>query len=73
LYEFKILKTLFFLGTEMWVQRLKWPGLSSFNTANRKAIQQGAEVLAYVKQFKNFSFFWILNAGHMVTIDLENV
>ena len=59
------------VGTEKWVQKLKWNGLSGYNAAPRKVIQDKETNLpvAFVKEYKNFSFYWILDAGHMVPAD----
>merc|ERR1740137_58245 len=59
------------LGTERWVQRLQWDHLSDFNHANRTALKtQAGYPWGYLKQYDNFSFYWILNAGHMVPADV---
>jgi len=60
------------MGTEAWVQKLNWPGLQNYNTAPRKPYH--AEKVTngpagYIKSYENFSFYWILNAGHMVPYD----
>lgn len=59
------------VGTERWVQKLKWPGLSGYNAAPRKPVRDKVTKLqvAFVKTFKNLSFYWILDAGHMVPAD----
>ncbi len=59
------------IGTELWVQKLKWAGLQKYNSAPRKTIrsQTTNQPVAFVKQFENFSFYWILDAGHMVPSD----
>ena len=58
-----------YVGTEKWVQRLKWDGLSHYNSAKRTALTSHEGIpWGYVKSFKNFTFYWILNAGHMVCI-----
>ncbi|BBN17237.1 serine carboxypeptidase 1 [Marchantia polymorpha subsp. ruderalis] len=57
-------------GTEAWVQKLKWPGLAEFNRAERKAIScDETQTSAFVKQHENLTFYWIMNAGHMVPTD----
>ena len=53
-------------GTERWVQRLKWPGLQKYNNASRQQMKSGKTPVAFLKQYDNFSFYWILDAGHMV-------
>ena len=56
-------------GTERWVQNLTWPGLPEFNKSWRTSmyvVPNSRQVAGYVKSYKNFSFYWILDAGHMV-------
>ena len=62
------------VGTERWVQKLKWSGLAGYNSAPRKVILDKDTKLpvAFVKKYKNFSFYWILDAGHMVPADAGN-
>jgi len=61
------------LGTEQWVGKLSWPGLAHYLQASRVPLLNPTTTanipLAYVKQYKNLSFYWILNAGHMVPQD----
>ena len=59
------------LGTENWVQTLKWPHLQEFFDSTRIPLMDKTTGVTqgFVKRFKNFSFFWILNAGHMVPTD----
>ncbi|XP_013392846.1 retinoid-inducible serine carboxypeptidase [Lingula anatina] len=59
------------LGTEAWVQKLTWPYLHQFNTAKRKPLLDPLKKnpIAFVKQYKNLGFYWILDAGHMVPAD----
>ncbi|XP_070579425.1 retinoid-inducible serine carboxypeptidase-like [Ptychodera flava] len=60
------------LGTEAWVQKLKWDGLSGFNNTRRKALYvdwRPGDTAAFMKSYKTFSFYWILKAGHMVPSD----
>ncbi len=61
------------LGTERWVQKLKWGGMSEFYAAERKPLLDAAQLpVAFVKTCKQnsqFSFYWILDAGHMVPQD----
>jgi len=59
------------MGTELWVQRLSWPGLEAYNAAPRKPLTDRNQVpWGYLKQHKNFSFYWVLGAGHMVPQDV---
>lgn len=57
------------MGTLRWVDKLKWPGLKGFLKAQKKSINfSQTRTGGFVKSFKQFSFFWILKAGHMVLI-----
>ncbi|XP_030841632.1 retinoid-inducible serine carboxypeptidase [Strongylocentrotus purpuratus] len=59
-------------GTELWVQKLTWPGLVHFNsttwTPEYVKSKQGDTAYFY-KSYENFAFFWIMKAGHMVPAD----
>uniref|UniRef100_A0A3P9L8Q2 Carboxypeptidase n=1 Tax=Oryzias latipes TaxID=8090 RepID=A0A3P9L8Q2_ORYLA len=59
-------------GQEQWVKRLKWDGLPGFSklrwTPLDDPASQGATG-AFYKTYKNFSFYWILKAGHMIPSD----
>ncbi|XP_005394121.1 PREDICTED: retinoid-inducible serine carboxypeptidase [Chinchilla lanigera] len=60
------------MGQEAWLRRLKWPELPKFNQLRWKALYsnpKSSETSAFVKSYKNLSFFWILGAGHMVPSD----
>lgn len=58
------------MGTLQWVGKLKWPGIKGFMKAPKKSIKFGEDRTGgFVKSFKQFSFFWILKAGHMVPED----
>lgn len=58
------------LGTLQWINKLKWPGLKGFSQAVRSPIVfSNNRTAGFVKSFKNFRFFWILKAGHMVPQD----
>ncbi|MCO5604094.1 hypothetical protein L7F22_058252 [Adiantum nelumboides] len=58
-------------GTEAWVQKLRWAGMSSFQSAARKPLYcHGKEsTAAFAKTYKNLAYYWILLAGHMVPAD----
>ncbi|KAM8845905.1 retinoid-inducible serine carboxypeptidase [Spinachia spinachia] len=60
------------MGQELWVKRLKWRGLPGFNelrwTPLDDPISPGITG-AFCKTYKNFSFYWILKAGHMIPSD----
>ncbi|XP_076337420.1 retinoid-inducible serine carboxypeptidase-like [Tachypleus tridentatus] len=57
-------------GTSQWIDSLKWPGISGFKKAERTPIILKDQYTGgFVKSFKNFHFFQILKAGHMVPAD----
>ncbi|XP_017294334.1 retinoid-inducible serine carboxypeptidase [Kryptolebias marmoratus] len=60
------------IGQEMWVKRLKWEGLPTFNKLRWTPLDDPASpgvTGAFAKTYKNFAFYWILRAGHMVPSD----
>lgn len=58
------------VGTEMWVEKLKWGSLKDFLQMKRSNLfVPGGRQVGYYKALNNFSFYWILNAGHMVPTD----
>ncbi|KFO34999.1 retinoid-inducible serine carboxypeptidase [Fukomys damarensis] len=60
------------MGQEAWLRKLKWPELPRFSQLKWKALHsspKSLETSAFVKSYKNLSFFWILGAGHMVPAD----
>ncbi|KAM4890139.1 retinoid-inducible serine carboxypeptidase isoform 3-T3 [Sylvia borin] len=60
------------MGQEAWIRKLKWPDLEQFSQKRWKALYvspESTETAAFHKAYKNFSFFWILKAGHMVPAD----
>jgi hypothetical protein len=54
------------IGTLQWVQDLRWPGAKRWSQAKRYPILVHDIVHGYRKTFKNFAFYWISRAGHMV-------
>ena len=50
------------------MQKLRWPGLHLYNTAERREIvgKVTDKNVAFVKSYKNFYFYWVLDSGHMV-------
>ncbi|XP_011088810.1 serine carboxypeptidase-like 51 [Sesamum indicum] len=58
-------------GTEAWVEKLKWDGLRSFLSMERRAIYCGEEKITkgFTKSYRNLHFYWILGAGHFVPVD----
>lgn len=56
-------------GQELWVKRLKWEGLPGFNKMKWTALYDPSSTGAtgaFYKTYRNFAFYWILKAGHMV-------
>uniref|UniRef100_A0A671UCP2 Carboxypeptidase n=1 Tax=Sparus aurata TaxID=8175 RepID=A0A671UCP2_SPAAU len=57
------------IGQEQWVNRLKWDGLPGFQNLRWTPLDDPASpgiTGAFYKTNKNFAFYWILKAGHMV-------
>uniref|UniRef100_A0AAX7U7Y8 Carboxypeptidase n=1 Tax=Astatotilapia calliptera TaxID=8154 RepID=A0AAX7U7Y8_ASTCA len=60
------------LGQELWVKQLKWEGIRNFNELKWTPLDDPATpgvTGAFCKTFKNFAFYWILKAGHMIPSD----
>uniref|UniRef100_A0A3Q3IEC3 Carboxypeptidase n=1 Tax=Monopterus albus TaxID=43700 RepID=A0A3Q3IEC3_MONAL len=60
------------MGQEQWVKRLKWEGLPGFNKLRWTALDDPTSpgvTGAFYKTYKNFAFYWILKAGHMIPSD----
>ncbi|XP_028254623.1 retinoid-inducible serine carboxypeptidase-like [Parambassis ranga] len=60
------------MGQELWVKRLKWDGLSAFNQLKWTPVDDPVSrsiTGAFYKTYKNFAFYWILKAGHMIPSD----
>ncbi|XP_041826817.1 retinoid-inducible serine carboxypeptidase [Melanotaenia boesemani] len=60
------------MGQELWVKQLKWEGLPGFNNLRWTPLDDPASpgvTGAFCKTYKNFSFYWILKAGHMIPSD----
>lgn len=59
-------------GTEEWVAKLKWAGLSNFISSKKTPMYPNSSSTntgAFVKSYDNFSFYYIMSAGHMVPSD----
>lgn len=59
-------------GQEAWVRKLKWTELPKFNQLKWKPLYsdpESSETSAFVKSHKNLAFYWILRAGHMVSVN----
>ncbi|XP_055328822.1 retinoid-inducible serine carboxypeptidase-like isoform X2 [Paramacrobiotus metropolitanus] len=59
------------IGVEAWVSQLHWPGLPDFITARRipLTLDTSDYVVGFSKQYKTFSFYWMLRGGHMLPAD----
>lgn len=62
------------LGAEFWITKLDWDGLPQFLNSSRKPLYAPSKLAmketgAFLKSYKNFELYYILNAGHMVPID----
>ncbi|XP_038694226.1 serine carboxypeptidase-like 51 isoform X1 [Tripterygium wilfordii] len=59
------------MGTEAWIEKLKWEGLESFLKMERTPLFCGKEKITkgFTKSYKNLHFYWILGAGHFVPVD----
>ena len=60
------------VGAEKWTSKLQWSGLQGFNYATRKPLYIDGKIgqtQAFLKSFKNFSFYFVMNAGLMVPLD----
>lgn len=59
------------MGTEAWVEKLKWDGLKEFLSMKRTPLYCGGEggTKGFTKSYKNLHFYWILGAGHFVPVD----
>ncbi|PIO76284.1 hypothetical protein TELCIR_01648 [Teladorsagia circumcincta] len=58
------------IGTEMWMNRLTWPGMSSYKSAIKtKFATKSFPLAGFKKRYNNLSFYLLLRAGHMVSYD----
>lgn len=62
------------LGAESWIAKLDWSGLLQFLNSSREPLYAPSKLAkkqtgAFVKSYKNFELYYILNAGHMVPIN----
>ncbi|KAI3952789.1 hypothetical protein MKW92_000909 [Papaver armeniacum] len=59
-------------GTEAWVEKLKWGGLKSFLSLDRKPLtceNDTTTTKGFFRSYKNLHFYRILGAGYFVTVD----
>ncbi|XP_069604816.1 retinoid-inducible serine carboxypeptidase isoform X2 [Ranitomeya imitator] len=58
------------VGQESWVKQLQWKRREEFRSLHWRPLHLSeAETAAFYKRLENFSFYWILKAGHMVPAD----
>ena len=62
------------LGAEVWMNKLAWSKLKEFTTKTRQPLyppsqREKKQTGAFVKEFDNLHFYYILKAGHMVPAD----
>ncbi|XP_062886779.1 retinoid-inducible serine carboxypeptidase isoform X1 [Mobula hypostoma] len=60
------------LGQEAWVRKLKWRGLPVFSSQQWRPLytrSHPTNTAAFYKHYRNFGFFWVLKAGHMIPAD----
>ncbi|CAI4222951.1 unnamed protein product [Auanema sp. JU1783] len=57
-------------GTNLWIERLTWDGMKSFNTTHRHTFSTASHPLSgFYKVHNNFQYWYVLRAGHMVAYD----
>ncbi|KAG6629738.1 serine carboxypeptidase-like 51 isoform X1 [Carya illinoinensis] len=59
------------MGTEAWIEKLKWEGLRNFSSTVRTPLYCGnnTRTEGFFKSYKNLHFYWVLGAGHFVPSD----
>uniref|UniRef100_A0AAY4AVN6 Carboxypeptidase n=1 Tax=Denticeps clupeoides TaxID=299321 RepID=A0AAY4AVN6_9TELE len=60
------------IGELNWVRNLTWPGIRDFTKMKWTALddpESQGQTVAFYKTYKNFAFYWILKAGHMIPSD----
>lgn len=57
------------LGNRAWTEELQWSGRVSFSQAPVRKWKVGKSVAGEVKNYENFTFLRVYNAGHMVPFD----
>lgn len=56
-------------GGEAWTNAVEWSGKADFNAAPYKEWTVNGQPAGQLKEFKNFKFLRVYNAGHMVPMD----
>jgi carboxypeptidase C (cathepsin A) len=62
-----------YYGGGNWTAALPWPGQAQFNNTALAPWTVGGQVAGYIKTVQGFSWFTVLNAGHMVPMDQPQV
>jgi serine carboxypeptidase 1 len=61
------------LGTDAWMEQLRWKGMRGFMRARMRPFylkrEQGGRTAGFARAHKNLAEFVILNAGHMIPSD----
>lgn len=57
------------IGTQAWIDKLKWSHLSQYQQHDKVPIYDEGEVIAFSKSYSQLSYHWILNAGHYAIRD----
>jgi len=62
-------------GTETWMKKLTWSGMTNFYKAAKVPLYAHGNKATdgFVKTYQNLTFYWIMNAGHMVPADNGNM
>jgi cathepsin A (carboxypeptidase C) len=60
---------LFRLGNRAWTLELEWPGKQDFQQAAERDWVVGGKAAGKVRNYKNFAFLQVYQAGHMVPLD----
>ncbi|XP_058805598.1 uncharacterized protein LOC131672414 [Phymastichus coffea] len=56
-------------GTWLWVENMKWSYSKQWRASPRTPLLADGIIEGYRKSYKNFGFYWINRAGHMVPAD----
>ncbi|RDD47821.1 Retinoid-inducible serine carboxypeptidase [Trichoplax sp. H2] len=57
------------IGTQAWIDKLKWSDLYQYQQIDKVPIYDQDNIIAFTKNYKQFSYHWILNAGHYAIRD----
>ena len=56
-------------GGEAWTNAVEWSGQADFNATPYKEWTVNGQPAGQLKEYKNFKFLRVYNAGHMVPMD----